>query len=70
MFALLVFIYSFLAALIITLLLRFGFWIVRKVISVAWWIVRNCLVLLWKVLRWGVAFIVARVRAARTVQAL
>lgn len=69
MFALLIFIYSFIAALFITLLLRFGFWIVRKVIALGWWIARNSLVLLWKVLRWCFALVVSRICGTRTVQA-
>lgn len=65
MFALLIFIYSFIAAFIIGLLLGFGIRIIRMVINAAWWIVKNVCVLLWKVVRWSVLLIVARVRADR-----
>lgn len=68
MFALLIFIYSFLAAFIIGLLLRFGLCTIRKVISLAWWIVSGCFVLLWRVLGWFFVLIVSRVRADRTMQ--
>lgn len=68
MFALLIFIYSFLAAFIIGLLLRFGLCIIRKVISLAWWIIRGCFVLLWKVLRWFSVLIASRVRTDRPMQ--
>lgn len=65
MLGLLIFIYSFLAGLIIALIIRFGLCIVRTVISVAWWLVRNICIIFWKVLCWGVLLIVARMRAGR-----
>ena len=68
MFALLIFIYAFLAAFIIGLLLRFGFWIIRRAVSLTWWIISNCLILLCKVLRCSFFLIVACVCAGRTTQ--
>lgn len=62
MFALLIFIYSFMAAFIVGLLLRFGLRIISKALSVAWWIVKNVCTLLWKVVRWSVLLIVELVR--------
>lgn len=67
MFWLLIYIYSFLAGLIVFLLIRFGICIIRIAVSAAWWIVRTVSILLWKVLRWGILLLVARMRTGKAV---
>lgn len=61
MLYLLFFIYSFIAAFILTVVLRSG----MAVLRLAWWVVKKVLILLWRLVRWLFLLALASVRSRK-----